>query len=149
MKVDAGLWIDHQSTRIVITFPGGEKKLELQSHVEDLGPGTAVDDRGRLNRFYTEIIEAIRDAETILIFGSGEARNELCHHLERARLGDKIIGVAAADPMTVAEIAAKVREHLPPEPVQEPRAPARKSGSPARAPIGNTNPAPSQQDQRS
>ena len=132
MRVNAGLWIDHVKALIVITFEGGERSLEIQSHVESQ-PGRvdgvrslepfeaqlvkADDSRqrtytGQLNRFYTEVIEAIRDAESILIFGPGEAKEDLCKHLGRARLGDKVIGLEPADRMTDPQVAAKVREHF-------------------------------------
>ena len=132
MKVNAGLWIDHLKAMIVITFEGGEKKLEILSHADSLpgriNGGLATDatqplrtEEGRkraytvqLNRFYTEVIGAIRDAEAILIFGPGEAKEELAGHLGRARLGDKVIGVEAAERMTDPQVAARIREHFQP-----------------------------------
>ena len=103
MKVNAGLWIDHQRALIVITYDGGEKKLEIRAD-RFAGP----------NPYYTEVIGAIRDAEAILIFGPGEAGNELRHHLDRARLGGNVVAMEAADPMTDPQIAAKVRDHFQP-----------------------------------
>ena len=149
MKVHAGLWIDHQRTLIVITFPGGEKKLEVRAQVEALPSGAPRTDPGRLNPFYTEVITAIRDAEAVLIFGPDEARNELRHHLERARLGRKISGVEEAENMTVPELAAKVREHF--QVVAGPETPVsiRKSDSPSRARTDSPQSAHSQQEQRS
>ena len=132
MKVNAGLWIDHLKAMIVITFEGGEKTLEIFSHA-DILPGRidgvrALDpdatqplrtDEGlkrahtsQLNRFYTEVITAIRDAEAILIFGPGEAKEELAGHLGRARLGDKVIGVESAERMTDPQVAARIRDHF-------------------------------------
>lgn len=130
MKVNAGLWIDHLKAMIVITFEGGEKTLEILSHADGL-PGRidgsgALDatqplrtDEGRkraytvqLNRFYTEVIGAIRDAESILIFGPGAAKEELAGHLGRARLGDKVVGVEPAERMTDPQVAARIREHF-------------------------------------
>ena len=111
MKVNVGLWIDHLKALIVVTFEGGEKKLEILSDLEATqGRGPAA----QLIRFYTEVIEAIRDGESILIFGPGEAKEELRTHLGRARLGDKIIGVEPAEAMTLPQIVAKVRERYHP-----------------------------------
>ena len=134
MKVNAGLWIDHLKAIIVVTFEGGEKTLEIQSHVEaqaswpedvrGLGAvetvqARAADGRQRayvsqLNRFYTEVIGAIRDAEAILIFGPGAAKEELAGHLGRARLGDLVVGVDRAERMTVAQITTRIRQHFSP-----------------------------------
>ena len=134
----------------MITFPGGEKKLELRSHVETPPPGPGPHPtQGLLNRFYAEIIGAIRDAETILIFGDGEARIELRQHLERARLGHKIIGVEAAERMTVPQLAAKVREQVPSVPSQGTPASTRKPETPARSTAGSAHSTYSHQEQRS
>lgn len=103
MKVKAGIWIDHQRTLIVITFDGGEKKLEIRA--DPSGPRTL---------YYTKVIRAVWDAEAILVFGPGEAKNELRQHLVRAMLGGKVVGVEAVEAMTDLQIAAKVREHFQP-----------------------------------
>ena len=138
MKVNAGLWIDHLKTVIVITFEGGEKQHEIRSHVESrlgrmdgvhcLVPFEAlpVEAAGSpaqpwadlLESYYAEIIEEVRDAQALLIFGPGEAKEELRDHLQRALLGERILGVESAGPMTDPEIATKVREHFRPVPVQ-------------------------------
>jgi len=67
---------------------------------------------GHLNRYYDEVIEAIRDAESILLFGPGEAKGELKKRLERDKLGVHIIAVETVDKMTDRQIAAKVREYF-------------------------------------
>jgi hypothetical protein len=130
-KTTAGLWIDHRKAVITIISGEGEKNLVIQSHVEKQ-PGrfagvrsttrfrqslTADDSRereftGHLNQFYTEVIAAIRDAESILLLGPGEAKNELKKRLERGKLGAHIIAIETADKMTDRQIAAKVREHF-------------------------------------
>jgi hypothetical protein len=65
-----------------------------------------------LNKYYDEVIAAIRDAESILIFGPGEAKGELGKRLERDKLGGHIIAVETIDKMTDRQIAAKVREYF-------------------------------------
>lgn len=156
MKVNAGLWIDQERALIVIAFPGGEKKLELRSQVAPRpdGTGSARADAqcitsSLLNPFYTEVIGAIRDAEAILIFGPGEARNELRQHLERARLGSKVIGVEVADKMTDPEIGAKVRDHFQSVTFQATPASTRKLDTPSRPAAGSSQSSPSRQEQRS
>jgi len=65
-----------------------------------------------LNTYYNEVISCIRDAESILIFGPGEAKGELKKHLEREKLSGRIVGVETIDEMTDHQIAAKVRQYF-------------------------------------
>jgi hypothetical protein len=67
---------------------------------------------GHLNPYYDEVIATVRDIESILIFGHGEARGELKKRLEHAKLGGHIIAIETADKMTDGQIAARVREHF-------------------------------------
>jgi stalled ribosome rescue protein Dom34 len=138
MKTTAGLWIDHRKAVIAIVSAEGEETMEIQSNVEKQ-PGrfagvrsttpyesqqVQADDRhekeftGHLHQYYDEVIAAIRDAESILIFGPGEAKGELKKRLERDKLGGHIIAVETIDKMTDRQIAAKVREyfHKPEDP---------------------------------
>jgi hypothetical protein len=65
-----------------------------------------------LHKYYDEVIAAIRDAESILIFGPGEAKGELKKRLEKDKLGGHIIAVETIDKLTDRQIAAKVREYF-------------------------------------
>ena len=132
MKTIAGLWIDHRKAVIAIVSPEGEQTLEIESNVEKQ-PGrfagvrsttpyeaqqVPADDcreqefTGKLHAYYDNVIAAIRDAESILIFGPGEAKGELKKRLEHAKLGKHIIAIETADKMTDGQIAAKVREYF-------------------------------------
>ena len=132
MKTTVGLWIDHRKAVIAIVSAAGEKTLEIQSNVEKQ-PGrfagvrsttpfesqqVPADDShereftGHLNQYYVEVIAVIRDAESILIFGPGEAKGELKKRLEHAKLGKQIIAVETTDKMTDGQIVAKVREYF-------------------------------------
>lgn len=104
MIVNAGVWIDNLKALIVIVFDGGEKKLEIQAE-----PGPRP---GQFTRFYTEVIQVLRDAESILIFGPGQAKEDLRAHLQRARLQDKVLGVEPAEAMTDPQFMEKVRERF-------------------------------------
>jgi hypothetical protein len=78
---------------------------------------TAEDVRDRqygdhLGRYYEGVISIIRDADSIWIFGPGEAKVELENHLKRKDLGERIVGVETVDKMTDQQIAAKVRDHF-------------------------------------
>ena len=58
------------------------------------------------------MISAIRDYESILITGPGEAKKELQKKLEGEGLGGRIVGVEVADRMTDKQFVAKVRQHF-------------------------------------
>jgi len=132
MKKTVGLWIDHRKAVIVAISEQGEETKEIESAVEKQ-PGRyagvrstahfesqhvpADDSRqrkftGDLNDYYDEVIESIRDAESILIFGPGEAKGELKKRLQRDKLDGRIVAVQTVDRMTDREIAAKIREYF-------------------------------------
>ena len=126
MKKQAGLWIDHRKAVIVMISETGEEIKEITSdmekHVRFTG-GTASDDgstedvRDRqfgnhLNSFYDQVIAIIRQADSIQIFGPGEAKGELAKRLEHEGLKACILSIDTMDKMTNRQVAAKVREHF-------------------------------------
>jgi len=132
MKRKVGLWIDHRKA-VIVFLAGEEEELKrVRSNVEKQiqraagsrsgGPfesqAVPSDDRqqreftGHLNTYYNEVISCIRDAESILIFGPGEAKGELKKHLEHQRLGERIVGIETTDKMTDPQITAKVRQYF-------------------------------------
>jgi hypothetical protein len=133
MKTGVGLWIDHRKAIIVAVTEEGDEAALVVSKVEKQlrrsgdsplkGPYEphqvpADDSRqrsfsGHLNIYYDAVIACLRDAESILIFGPGEAKRELEQRLEKHNLGGRIIGVETADKMTDRQIAAKVRARFP------------------------------------
>jgi hypothetical protein len=131
MKTTVGLWIDHRKAVMAIVSAEGEETMEIRSNGEKqpgrfagvrstthYGQQAPADDShereftGYLNNYYAEVIAAIRDAESILLFGPGEAKGELKKRLEHAKLGDRIIAIESVDKMTDRQIAAKVREYF-------------------------------------
>ncbi len=127
MKKQAGLWIDHRKAVIVLISDEGEeiKKIisGMEKHVRFTGGtgsenGSSEDVRDRqfgnhLNNFYDEVIAVLRDADSIQIFGPGEAKGELEKRIEHEGLKAKILEIEAVDKMTDHQIAAKVRERQP------------------------------------
>ena len=132
MKKKVGLWIDHRKA-VIVFLAGQEEKIEVvKSNVEKQirrsaasrsgGPfesqAVPSDDRqqreftGHLNTYYDEVISCIRDAESILIFGPGEAKGELKKHLEREELGGRIVDIETTDKMTDPRITAKVKQYF-------------------------------------
>jgi len=124
MKKKVGLWIDHRKTVIVSVSDKGEETSLIQSdmekHVRYSGAAqedSAEDQRdtrftGHLNKYYDRVIACIRDAESILIFGPGEAKVELEKRLERESLGGPVVVIETVDKMTDRQIAARVRNHF-------------------------------------
>jgi stalled ribosome rescue protein Dom34 len=124
MKKAMGLWIDHRETIIVILTDEGEETRRIESdmekHVRFSGGAqtdTAEDMRDRrfashLNKYYDEVIAHIREADSILIFGPGEAKGELEKRLESEGLKEHIVDIETVDKMTDRQIAARVRQRF-------------------------------------
>lgn len=122
MKTTVGLWIDHRKA-VIVFVEGTEEEIKLinskeENHHGHSGVSKPADDirqrelTGHLNGYYDEVIACIRDTESILIFGPGEAKGELKKRLEKENLGERIVGVEPADKMTDPQVAAQVREHF-------------------------------------
>ena len=65
-----------------------------------------------LNEYYDEVIAAIRNANSILVFGPGEAKVELKKRLENEKIKNRSVEIETVDKMTGNQIAAKVRQHF-------------------------------------
>jgi hypothetical protein len=132
MGKKVGLWIDHKKAIVVTVTDEGEEMGLIVSKVEKQlrrsgdsplkGPYEplqvpADDSRqrnytGHLHIYYDAVIGSIRDAESILIFGPGEAKEELKERLEENHLGGRVRGIETVDKMTDRQIAAKVRQRF-------------------------------------
>lgn len=122
MKTGVGLWIDHKNA-VVVFVTGKETEIKLissdiEKHHRQSGVATPADDvrqrelTGHLNSFYDEVVSCIRDAQSILILGPGEAKGELRKRLEKDNLGRQIEGVRTSDKLTEKQIVALVRGHF-------------------------------------
>jgi len=126
IRKQAGLWIDHRKAVIVLISEAGEQTTEISSGMEkhvrftggpasDNGDTEDVRDRQydmHLNKFYDQVIAHLRQADSILIFGPGEAKNELQKRLERKGLKERLLPLESADKLTDKQIAARVRERF-------------------------------------
>jgi len=133
MNKQAGLWIDHREAVIVILSDEREETKRIISnsgkHIrysgsshsetpEGLKEVTSEDQRDRkftnhLNSYYDEVIAVVRDADSIQIFGPGEAKGELEKRLEHEGLKAHILAIETVDKLTDRQIAAKIRERFP------------------------------------
>ena len=132
MKTKVGLWIDHRKAIIVAVTDKGEEIVLVVSSVEK-HPQRSGDSplkgryesrkvpadnsrqrtlTGHLNIYYEAVIACLRDAESILIFGPGEAKGELKKRLKKSNLGGRIADVKTVARMTDRQIAAKVRQYF-------------------------------------
>ena len=126
MKKQAGLWIDHRKAVIVIVTEAGEEVKEIASnmekHVRFTGgdgsqDGSTEDVRDRqfgnhLDSYYDAVVAVIRGADTIQIYGPGEAKGELAKRLEHDGVKERILVVETVDKMTDRQIAAKIRKYF-------------------------------------
>jgi len=126
MKRQVGLWIDHRKAVIVTITETSKEIKEITSNMEKhtrFTGGTASEDSStedvrdrqfekHLNSYFDAVVAVIRGAESILIFGPGEAKGELARRLEHDGVRGDILAVESADKMTDHQIAAKVRERF-------------------------------------
>jgi hypothetical protein len=145
MKANTGLWIDHRKATIVALSDRGEETVLIASNVErhpersgdsplkgryESQKVPADDSRqraftGHLNIYYEAVTACLRGAESILIFGPGEAKGELEKRLKKSGMGGRIAGVETVDKMTDRQIAAKVRGYFLEEPLARARSASR------------------------
>jgi hypothetical protein len=132
MNAQMGVWLDHRKAIVVAITDNGEETGLVISNVErqlrragdsplkgsyETRRVPADDSRqraftGHLNIYYDAVIASIREAESILIFGPGEAKGELKARLEKSKLAQRIAAIETADKMTDRQIAAKVRAYF-------------------------------------
>ncbi len=134
MNKHIGLWIDHRKAVIALSSGAEEEVKVILSHA-DRQPGRQdgvrsgekhealqvpaddVKDRKfaqQLNIYYDEVIACVHEAETLMIFGPGEAKGEFRKRLEKEKPGGRTVKVETADKMTDRQIAARVREYFKP-----------------------------------
>jgi hypothetical protein len=127
-----GIWIDHRRAVIVTVLDQGEQidtiSSNVEKHAERAGDSplkgryeaqqVPADDKrqraltGHMNAFYDTVIDKIATAETMFIFGPGEAKGELKRRLENRQLGSRVSALETADKLTDRQISAKVRHHF-------------------------------------
>lgn len=128
MAVTAGLWIDHKKA-VIVTLSGKDEVIKkIPSDIGKLpwkekGRGSSAsssqailaDDRllrrltRHLNVYYDQVSDYLAPAESVLIFGPGEAKGELKKRLERPGHRGRVVAVETADKMTERQISANVR----------------------------------------
>ena len=126
MNKKVGMWIDRKKAVIVSIADKVEARRIITSDMENyvlystVVPGDGLPENIRDRRFwnhlgeyYAKIIEHIRDAVEIQIFGPETAKYELQKHLEGQGLAGHIVSMEDANKMTDLEIATKVQKRFP------------------------------------
>ncbi len=124
MSTEMGVWIDHRKA-VIATIAGHHETLSqvdsgMEKHVRYSGAAqedSAEDQRdrrfaGHLDKYYDEVIACLRDADSILILGPGEAKVELAERLRRDDHRGRVVGIDTVDKMTDHQVAATVRQRF-------------------------------------
>ncbi|HSH09006.1 MAG TPA: hypothetical protein VK995_01370 [Oceanipulchritudo sp.] len=132
MRKEVGLWIDHRRAAIVTLIDGEERIEQIESNMEKhirpaggarskspYGPVDVMKEDARerkfkqhLKRYYEEVLDHIKGADALLLFGPAEAKHEFRRLLEEKSLDDRISGFETVDKMTERQIVAMVRHHF-------------------------------------
>src|SRR5215207_5746920 len=126
MKKQVGLWIDRNKAVIVSIANSVEGRRIITSDMEHYvlhstvvpGDGAPEEIRDRrfwdhLGEYYGKIVEHIRDATEIQIFGPAGAKYELQKYLENEGLDDHIVSMEEIGKLTDFQIGTKVQERFP------------------------------------
>ena len=128
-----GLWIDHEKAIIVKLMDGDHKVIHVESDIEgrfrlkggsrsktphSIQGATSESKRElryrkHLDIYFQHIIDLLKDAKQIFIFGPGEAKFELKKTIEKNNiLSDKVSDIEAIDKLTEPQIIAKVKKYF-------------------------------------
>ncbi len=132
MKPVAGLWIDHRRAVVVTISDKDEETKTFESNAEKQiqraarsrhggrfeSQAVPADDNrqreytGELDRYYDTVAAHVRGAETVLIFGPGEAKGELKKRIQLVPARGRSIDMETVDKMSKREIVEKVRRRF-------------------------------------
>lgn len=128
-----GLWVDHEKAIIVSLIDGSHKVTHVESDIEGrfrlkggsrsntpYGIQSATSESKRdfryskhLNIYFQHIIDLLKEAKHIFIFGPGEAKIELKKEIEKNNVFlDKISDIETTDKLTEPQIVAKVKKYF-------------------------------------
>ena len=115
----AAVWIDHSEARIfhVTKATFDETTVHSGKGHTNLHCKAGNDDghRAKENQdYYHNVVQALSDAEQVLVLGPSTAKLELIKHAHRhdPKLEEKIIGVETVDHPTDAQLVAYIRKYF-------------------------------------
>ena len=131
MATKAGVWIDHKQAVVVLVTDAGQEIKKFESGVEQparpAGPRSkkkytpndfVADDRqerklaGDRKKVDDEVIAFLRDADSLLILGPGEAKGEFAKHIKSKKRRGLTVELETTGKMTDRQLAAKVQQHF-------------------------------------
>ena len=128
-----GLWVDHGKAVIVSLMNENHKVIHVESDIEghfrlkddsqSISPsnlqGNTIESkmdsryRNHLNIYFQHIIDLLKDAKRLFIFGPGEAKIELKKMIEKNKqFSNKISDIETTDKLTEPQIVAKVKKYF-------------------------------------
>lgn len=128
MERNVGLWIDHKQAYLIwnedgkvevipsqIEPPahhsGGTQLGGKQNQKADVEVRRSDRFRLQINKYYQQVIQAIKDASSIFIMGPGEAKIEFQKAIQRRKnLHNRLLKVETTDKMTKNQMIAYVRK---------------------------------------
>jgi stalled ribosome rescue protein Dom34 len=136
MDRNVGLWIDHKQAYVISEqdgivevipsqieppahYSGGTKLGGKQNQKTDTETRKSDRFRLQLKKYYQQVISALKDANSILIIGPGEAKIEFEKVLMKYKsLQDRVLKVETTDKMTKNQMIAYVRKFYQNQAVQ-------------------------------
>jgi hypothetical protein len=128
-----GLWVNHEKAIVVSLMGESHKVIQVESDIEGYfrlkggsrsntpwGIQSATSESKRdfryskhLNIYFQHIIDLLKDAKHIFIFGPGEAKYELKKKIDKNNMFlDKISDIETTDKLTEPQIVAKVKKYF-------------------------------------
>jgi len=128
-----GLWVDHEKAVIVSLMGESHQVIHVESDIEGRfrlkggsrsntpwGIQSATSESKRdfryskhLNIYFQHMIDLLKEAKHIYIFGPGEAKYELKKRIEKNNMFlDKISDIEKTDKLTEPQIIAKVKKYF-------------------------------------
>ena len=137
MSINAGVWIDHRQAVVVKISKNEEVIQTIESHVErpfstaggpyskhpDRPEGHVPEDKQdrkyliELNTYYDAVLASLREVDSLLILGPGEAKGEFRKRIQSQKPLLQVNEILTADKMTDPQIAASVRQYFAKKPV--------------------------------
>jgi len=133
VRPKVGIWIDHREA-IIVRLDGDEATVDaFESNVEpktkaaggarsktpygpqDVAAGGRRSRRQamQLAQYYQEVVDRVRDAGALLLFGPGGAKQELLSAIERSHHHNTTATeIATTDHLTQPQMVAFVKEHF-------------------------------------
>jgi len=132
MTINAGIWIDHHKAVVVLLTDEGQEMLQIRSDHDasarspaglrpknSYTPNDFVAEGKRerkvmihLNEYYDEVIACVREAQSILILGPGEAKGEFRKRIASQKLRGHVAEMKTVARLTDRQVADYVRQHF-------------------------------------